>query len=83
MYTNINETSVTNNSIKGIVSQKYINPINSALLNIFGNGNRTKFQLIEIIPPLEGKVAQITFRKGDSEFHYNYLSAGEKNDEVH
>jgi hypothetical protein len=35
-------------------------------------------QLIEIIPPLEGKVAQITFRKGDSEMHYNYLSAGEK-----
>jgi hypothetical protein len=34
--------------------------------------------LIEIIPPLEGKVAQISFRKGDSEIHYNYLSAGEK-----
>ena len=34
--------------------------------------------MFEIIPPLEGKVAQITFRKGDSEIHYNYLSAGEK-----
>jgi AAA15 family ATPase/GTPase len=60
------------------IRQKYINPINSALENIFGSGNGTKLQLIEIIPPLEGKVAQITFRKGESEFHYNYLSAGEK-----
>jgi hypothetical protein len=60
------------------IRQKYINPINSALENIFGSGNGTKLQLIEIIPPLEGKVAQITFHKGDSEFHYNYLSAGEK-----
>lgn len=60
------------------IHQKYINPINSALTNIFGSGNGTKLQLIEIIPPLEGKVAQISFRKGDSEIHYNYLSAGEK-----
>jgi len=60
------------------IRNKYIDPINSALKNIFGTGNGTKIQLIEIIPPLEGKVAQITFRKGDSEIHYNYLSAGEK-----
>lgn len=60
------------------IRQKYINPINAALKNIFGVGNGTKLQLIEIIPPLEGKVAQITFSKGDSEIHYNYLSAGEK-----
>ena len=60
------------------IRQKYVDPINSALENIFGSGNGTKLQLIEIIPPLEGKVAQITFRKGNSEFHYNYLSAGEK-----
>lgn len=46
--------------------------------NIFGSGNGTKLQLIEIIPPLEGNVAQITFSKGNSEIHYNYLSAGEK-----
>ncbi len=32
----------------------------------------------EIIPPLEGKIAQINFEKGTSTFHYNYLSAGEK-----
>jgi len=60
------------------IRQKYIDPINNALKNIFGEGNGTKLQLIEIIPPLEGKVAQITFRKGESEIHYNYLSAGEK-----
>jgi len=60
------------------IRNKYINPINHALKNIFGEGNGTKLQLIEIIPPLEGKVAQITFRKGVSEIHYNYLSAGEK-----
>lgn len=60
------------------IRNKYIDPINSALKNIFGTGNGTKLQLIEIIPPLEGKVAQITFKKGNSEIHYNYLSAGEK-----
>lgn len=60
------------------IRHKYIDPINDALKNIFGEGNGTKLQLIEIIPPLEGKVAQITFRKGKSEIHYNYLSAGEK-----
>jgi AAA15 family ATPase/GTPase len=60
------------------ISSKYIDPINRALENIFGSGNGTKLQLIEIIPPLEGKTAQINFRKGVSEIHYNYLSAGEK-----
>ncbi|MEZ4774384.1 MAG: AAA family ATPase [Bacteroidia bacterium] len=60
------------------IKNKYINPVNTALDNIFGNHNGTRLQLIEIIPPLEGKVAQITFKKGDSEIHYNYLSAGEK-----
>jgi AAA15 family ATPase/GTPase len=60
------------------IRRKYINPINSALRNIFGGENGTRLQLIEIIPPLDGKVAQINFRKGDCEIHYNYLSAGEK-----
>lgn len=60
------------------IRNKYINPINRSLKNIFGEGSGTKLELIEIIPPLEGKIAQITFRKGDSEIHYNYLSAGEK-----
>lgn len=60
------------------IRDKYIHPINLALERIFGGGNGTRLQLIEIIPPLEGKVAQVTFRKGGSEIHYNYLSAGEK-----
>jgi len=60
------------------IREKYILPINTALRNILGEGGGTKLQLIEIIPPLEGKVAQINFRKGQSELHYNYLSAGEK-----
>lgn len=60
------------------IRDKYILPINNALKNVFGEGNGTKLQLIEIIPPLEGKVAQINFQKGKSEIHYNYLSAGEK-----
>lgn len=60
------------------ITQTYIAPINKALDNIFGLQQSTKLSLIEIIPPLEGKIAQITFRKGESEIHYNYLSAGEK-----
>lgn len=60
------------------IRDKYIQPINNALENIFGGRNGTRLQLIEIIPPLEGKVAQINFQKGKSEIHYNYLSAGEK-----
>jgi predicted ATPase len=60
------------------IRRKYINPINKALDNVFGSKNGTKLQLIEIIPPLEGKTTQITFSKGVSEFHYDYLSAGEK-----
>jgi len=67
----------SNNSSEQI-REKYIQPINNALRNIFGEGGGTKLQLIEIIPPLEGKVAQINFKKGESEIHYNYLSAGEK-----
>ncbi len=60
------------------IKDRFINPINRAITNIFGEKNGTKLELIEIIPPLEGKIAQVTFRKGKSEFHYNQLSAGEK-----
>ena len=31
-----------------------------------------------MIPPLDGNFAEINFTKGNSEFHYNQLSAGEK-----
>ena len=60
------------------IKAAYIDPINKALDNIFGLHETTKLSLVEVIPPLEGKVAQITFRKGQSEIHYNFLSAGEK-----
>jgi len=60
------------------VKEKYIQPINQALENIFGNSNGTKLKLLELIPPLDGKIAQVTFQKGEHQFHYNYLSAGEK-----
>ncbi len=60
------------------VKKKYIDPINLALGNILGNTAATSLTLIEIIPPLEGNTAQINFRKGNTEFHYDYLSAGEK-----
>ncbi len=60
------------------IRNKCINPINDALKNILGEGRATTLQLTEIIPPLEGKIAQINFQKGASEIHYNYLSAGEK-----
>ncbi|MEP6845156.1 MAG: AAA family ATPase, partial [Panacibacter sp.] len=66
------------NDDKSEIKEKVINPINNAFERIFNKDNGTKIKLLEIIPPLEGKLAQITFKKGESEFHYNQLSAGEK-----
>jgi len=60
------------------IREKYIYPINQALHRIFNNDHNIEIELLEIIPPLEGKTAQITFKKGNSEIHYNLLSAGEK-----
>jgi AAA15 family ATPase/GTPase len=68
---------LNNNSSKEI-KKKYIEPINNALQNIFAFENNIGLELTQIIPPLEGKTAQITFKKGNSEIHYNLLSAGEK-----
>jgi hypothetical protein len=63
---------------KSEIKEKIINPINEALYRIFNKDNGTALSLLEIIPPLEGNVAEINFKKGKSVFHYNYLSAGEK-----
>ncbi len=63
---------------KSEIKKSVIDPINESLNRIFNKENGTKLQLIEIIPPLEGNKAAINFKKGESEFHYNYLSAGEK-----
>jgi AAA15 family ATPase/GTPase len=63
---------------KSEIKKTIIDPINESLNRIFNKENGTKLELLEIIPPLEGKIAEINFKKGESEFHYNYLSAGEK-----
>jgi hypothetical protein len=60
------------------IKESVISPINAALTRIFSKENGTKLELIELIPPLEGKVAEVNFKKGNSIFHYNQLSAGEK-----
>jgi AAA15 family ATPase/GTPase len=60
------------------IKSSYINPVNFALNNIFGDNEKNKIELIEIIPPLDGQIAQINFKKGNSTLHYNFLSAGEK-----
>ncbi len=66
------------NNSKEQIRGKYIQPINRALSNVFGSQEGSRLELIEILPPLDGKVAQINFRKGVSEIHYDFLSAGEK-----
>ena len=60
------------------IKETFINPINKSLSKIFKNDYQIGFELTEIIPPLEGKTAEISFKKGNSEIHYNLLSAGEK-----
>jgi len=67
-----------NTDDKSQIKDEVIKPINEALNRIFSKENGTRLQLIELIPPLEGKVAEVNFKKGDSIFHYNLLSAGEK-----
>jgi len=67
-----------NTDDKSQIKDEVIKPINEALDRIFSKENATRLQLIELIPPLEGKVAEVNFKKGDSIFHYNLLSAGEK-----
>ena len=60
------------------IKLKYINPISEAFTRIFGENSATQLTLLELIPPLDDKVADIIFKKGESEIHYNYLGSGEK-----
>jgi len=60
------------------IKLKYINPISEAFARIFGENSATQLTLLELIPPLDDKVADIIFKKGESEIHYNYLGNGEK-----
>ncbi len=73
----LNEVFYTSDSTEKIRA-RYIDPINQAFERIFGNQNGTQLRLVEVTPPLEGRVAQINFTKGNSKIHYNLLSAGEK-----
>ncbi|MCU0446372.1 MAG: AAA family ATPase [Microscillaceae bacterium] len=59
------------------IKKQYIEPINDAFSRIFIDSHNPLF-LKTFIPPLDGKVANISFEKGNSEFHYNLLSNGEK-----
>ena len=60
------------------IRKKYIDPINQAFSRIFDGNPNTSLSLIEVVPPAEGKIAQINFRKGESIVYYDLLSAGEK-----
>lgn len=66
-----------NNSTEEI-KESYINPINNAFQNIFGEEAGTSIKLISFKPPLEGKIAEILFEKGQSKIPYDFLSSGEK-----
>jgi energy-coupling factor transporter ATP-binding protein EcfA2 len=60
------------------IFESYINPINRAFENIFSHQNDLLIKLISIKPPLDGKIAEILFEKGNSLIPYDYLSSGEK-----
>jgi predicted ATPase len=60
------------------IKESYVNPINDAFRNIFGEDENRRIKLISLKPPLEGKIAEILFEKGNSEIPYDYLSSGEK-----
>ncbi len=66
------------NSQTADIKKRFINPINQAFTRIFGQNEATTPRLTVLNPPLEGKVADILFRKGEAEIHYNLLSSGEK-----
>jgi len=60
------------------IKNKYITPINNAFINIFSSDDNQQLELESLMPPLDGNTAQIIFKKGESKFKYDYLSAGEK-----
>jgi predicted ATPase len=74
----LGEVFLSSDKSASVIREKFIHPINTAFGRIFGESNGTRLELFEMIPPLEGNVAQIRFAKGESRFHYNNLSAGEK-----
>jgi predicted ATPase len=57
---------------------RYIEPINEALGRIFRGDAATSLVLTELMPSLANEPADVRFRKGVSEIHYDLLSSGEK-----
>lgn len=58
--------------------REYIDPMNDALRRIFGADVATSLVLNQLKPPLANRPADVRFRKGVSEIHYDLLSSGEK-----
>ena len=63
---------------RGEIINTYIDPINKSFRRIFDDEPTVVPELVSIIPPLDGKVAEVRFKKGDTEFRYDLLSNGEK-----
>ena len=57
---------------------RFLEPINDAMVRVFGNGGATALRLTSMILALEGKPPDIQFSKGQSNIHYDLLSSGEK-----
>jgi len=60
------------------IRARFVDPINDGLARVFGNGSATTLRMTQMIPALGKKPADIRFRKGESDFHYDLLSSGEK-----
>lgn len=61
------------------IIDNYISPINQAFRRIFSeNSDKTKLEFYSFTPPVDGTTAEVLFKKGDSIFHYDLLSNGEK-----
>ncbi len=63
-----------NNKLK----EKYLLPLNQSIKRIFSSSTAPSIELVRIIPAVGSQPADIRFRKGKSEIHYDLLSAGEK-----
>ncbi|WKN45833.1 AAA family ATPase [Tunicatimonas pelagia] len=60
------------------LKERYLEPINQSLFRIFGGLDASLLELVSLKPPLGGNVADVRFKKGISEIHYDLLSSGEK-----
>ncbi|MGL4599893.1 MAG: hypothetical protein ACRCYO_20390, partial [Bacteroidia bacterium] len=62
----------------GEVRLQFLKPLNEAISRVFGNTEHISLQLSSLIPSGGGEGADVRFKKGESEYHYNMLSTGEK-----